>query len=208
MIDDLKITLSAINIDGPQGVLGRAGFTAVRSDSFLPITGIMEFDRADLNVLESEGLLGDVILHEIGHVIGIGTLWEHLNVVDFSSRTNPIYIGAEGVAAYSELLGHPVDSVPVANTGGGGTYGGHWRESSLQNELMTGYINRGANPFSLLSVASLSDLGYDVDRLRADPFFPAVQALLGGHIHKDEEEHTFGDLIPLPIEDVIVVAVP
>ena len=41
-------------------------------------------------------------------------------------------------------------------TGGAGTRDGHWRESVLANELMTGWINAGSNPLSVLSVRSLA----------------------------------------------------
>lgn len=36
--------------------------------------GVMIFDRVDLNVMEREGQLGSLILHEMGHVLGIGTI--------------------------------------------------------------------------------------------------------------------------------------
>jgi hypothetical protein len=61
--------------------------------------------------------------------------------------------------------------VPVENTGAGGTINAHWRESILGNELMTGFINIGASPISLVTVRSLQDLGYTVNTSAADPFF-------------------------------------
>jgi hypothetical protein len=53
---------------------------------------------------------------------------------------------------------------------GSGTINGHWRESVLANELMTGFINNGSNPLSVVTVRSLSDLGYTVNASGADPF--------------------------------------
>lgn len=35
--------------------------------------GFMQFDTADLRHMENEGTLVDVITHEMGHVLGIGT---------------------------------------------------------------------------------------------------------------------------------------
>ena len=35
----------------------------------------MSFDTADLARMEADGSLTDVILHEMGHVLGFGTLW-------------------------------------------------------------------------------------------------------------------------------------
>jgi hypothetical protein len=40
----------------------------------------------------------------------------------------------------------------------------------FRNELMTGFINAGANPLSSVSFASLQDIGYMVDARRADPW--------------------------------------
>ena len=44
-----------------------------RSGSQLPVRGIMEFDSADLAALEASGQFENVILHEMGHVLGCGT---------------------------------------------------------------------------------------------------------------------------------------
>jgi len=43
--------------------------------------------------------------------------------------------------------------VPVEAGGGPGTALAHWRESVMTNELMTGYINLGKNPLSLVTIA-------------------------------------------------------
>ena len=47
----------------------------------IPVLGLMKFDTADLDVLESGGLLQAVILHEMGHVLGFGTIWSDLNLL-------------------------------------------------------------------------------------------------------------------------------
>ena len=36
----------------------------------------MSFDTADLAQMAADGTLVDVITHEMGHVIGIGTIWD------------------------------------------------------------------------------------------------------------------------------------
>jgi hypothetical protein len=64
-------------------------------------------------------------------------------------------------------------SVPVEGSAGGdGTVNSHWRESVFGNELMTGFINAGKNPLSIMTIRSLEDLGYVVDTTAADPFTP------------------------------------
>ena len=63
-------------------------------------------------------------------------------------------------------------SVPVENEfGGQGTQDSHWRESVFVAELMTGFIDAGvANPLSLLTIASLADLGLAVNPDGADVY--------------------------------------
>jgi len=51
-----------------------------------------------------------------------------------------------------------------------GTADSHWRESVFDNELMTGFINSGANPLSEVTVASFWDMGYTVNLDGAEDF--------------------------------------
>ncbi len=170
-IDDVLIEARGLSIDGPNGVLGRAGPTRLRSGSLLPVTGVMEFDIGDLARLEAEGGLLDVIIHEMGHVLGIGTIWQTQNLLVGAGSANPQYVGQNGMREFATLIGaQGMTPVPVANTGGQGTRDGHWREAVFGNELMTGFLNRGPNPLSRVTVGSLEDLGYAVNYTAADPF--------------------------------------
>ena len=178
--DDLLIFAAVADIDGPGAVLGRAGPCVSRTGpAGLPVIGVMEFDGADLGNMESNGTLLSVILHEMGHVLGIGTIWNRFGLLQNpSSAGSPLdtyYSGAGGLAGFEAIGGATYTGgakVPVENTGGAGTMNGHWRESVLRNELMTGFINGGGvgNPLSQLTVRSLADLGYTVDPAAADPF--------------------------------------
>src|SRR5690606_12711586 len=120
---------SAPHIDGPGGILGQAGPTVVRTGSFLPARGIMQFDAADLAHLEATGQLMDVILHEMGHVIGIGTIWQDLGLLVGAGSADPRFTGTSATAQYNTIFGLSGTSVPVANTGGAGTRDAHWREA-------------------------------------------------------------------------------
>lgn len=178
-VDDLLIFVRIEPIDGPGKVLGSAGPCYVRSGSRLPVVGVINLDSADLAVMEGEGILGAVILHEMGHALGIGTLWSVLDLLVGEGGPDPVFTGEAARAAFDGIGGVAWDgaAVPVENTGGAGTRDGHWREEALANELMTGFINRPPNPLSVLTVASLADLGYAVDLEEADPFaFPAPTA--------------------------------
>ncbi|KAA2235064.1 leishmanolysin-related zinc metalloendopeptidase [Salinarimonas soli] len=175
-IDDLLILAQGAPIDGPGLILGQAGPTRLRpasagSAAFLPAKGEMTFDTADLAAMEADGRLDDVIAHEMGHVIGIGTIWTRKNVVRDLGTSNPVFIGPHAMDAYSQLRGLPTPTpVPVENKGGPGTAGGHWRDSVFGNELMTGFVNGPGNPLSRMTIQSLADLGYVVDPGAAEPY--------------------------------------
>lgn len=186
-IDDLVIFVRLAPIDGVGAVLGTAGPCFVRSGSRLTLVGVMTFDSADLDAMDSAGQLDDVILHEMGHVMGIGTLWEDFNLLADTATSNPYYTGANGRAQFQNIGGAAYTStpVPVENTGGAGTRLGHWREASLGRELMTGWISAPgqSNPLSLLTIGSLADLGYQVTYANADAYVYGA-ALLAGPVRE------------------------
>jgi len=172
-VDDLVIDISTTAIDGDGGVLARAGPCIVNVVDRLPRFGVMEFDVADLSDLVATGLLDEVIVHEMAHVLGFGTVWTSLptgSVLSGSGTSDPRYQGPRGIAEWSALGG--AGAVPVESNGGPGTADSHWRESLFANELMTGFINVGTNPLSRMSIASLADLGYLVDVGAADAYAP------------------------------------
>jgi hypothetical protein len=176
-IDDLLIFAGIQDIDGPGAVLGSAGWCFRRSGG-LPVIGLMRFDAADMDRLESGGQFGSVILHEMGHVLGISSsLWTPLGLLQNPSGSAPsdtYFSGPQAIAGFDAIGGSTYtggQKVPVENTGGAGTANSHWRESVLANELMTGFLNSGvANPMSQLTVRSLADLGYSVNVAAAEPF--------------------------------------
>jgi hypothetical protein len=170
-VDDLLINASSTAIDGVGGVLGQAGYDRTRtSGTRLPYHGSMQFDSADMASMEANGSLLNVIVHEIGHVLGIGTLWQSRGLLTGAGTSNPQYIGTQAVAAYNAIFGTTATGIPVENTGGSGTRDSHWRETTFQNEIMTGYINSGTNPLSRITVGALADLGYTVNFAAADNY--------------------------------------
>ena len=178
-IDDVLILVRLVAIDGPGGVLGGAGPCYIRSPGDpLTVMGTMQFDTDDLQALEDEGFLGNVILHEMGHVLGIGTLWEIQGLLADPSLppdngNDPHFTGALAIGAFNSAGGVAYVAgakVPVEETGGVGTADAHWRESVLGNELMTGFIGVGQSPLSRITIASLDDQGYTVDLAAADAY--------------------------------------
>jgi hypothetical protein len=176
-VDDLLILVSLESMDGPGNILASSGPCYIRIVGKLPVMGLMKFDTADLAVLESAGLLQTVILHEMGHVLGFGTIWPDLGLLADPSLppangTDPHFTGAQARIAFDEVggAGYTGLKVPVENTGGEGTADSHWRESVFGNELMTGFLNSGVNPLSRVTVASFADMGYSVNLAGADPY--------------------------------------
>jgi hypothetical protein len=176
VVDDLIILVEVVPIDGPGNILGAAGPCYIRSTGGLPVIGAMRLDEADVAFLESNGKLGDVVAHEIGHIIGVGTRWGSWLVGAGSG--DPYFAGPGTVADFLGAGGsaYPGSPVPVENTGGAGTRDGHWRESIFQHELMTGWLDMGANPLSSITVSSLADIGYNVNMGGADAFSLAISA--------------------------------
>lgn len=171
--DDITIDASLINIDGVNGILGRAGPSTVWTANSLTASAIMEFDIADAETFDDLGLWDDIVLHEMIHTLGLGTLWNYqglvtTEVIDDNGTKKPTddiigytYSGELANAASDELLGLDGVGVFIEQDGGSGTAGGHWDEETYDNELMTGYINYD-NYLSEITFAGLADLGYDV----------------------------------------------
>lgn len=216
VIDDLLIEAQGVPIDGPGGILGQAGPTNLRPASagvnaFLPAKGIMSFDTADLAQMQANGTLLDVITHEMGHVIGIGTIWSFKGLLAGAGTNNPTFKGTNAKKEYGILKGTGPKTVPVENTGGPGTRDSHWRESLFRNELMSGFIAAPNNPLSKMTAASLKDLGYVVNMGAAEAYaLPNLQAiaeagLMMPHIGK-EHPHALPILAPkvLPDESLAV----
>jgi hypothetical protein len=133
------------------------------------VYGIMFFDVDDLQSIADAGVLDEVIVHEMGHVIGVGTLWDAPALPEFGfpgrnlrqqeNTSNPIFVGNRANVAYGQLGGTPF--IPVEGDFGPGTRLAHWDEATFGNELMTGFISfTGASPLSDVTAGSLRDLGY------------------------------------------------
>ena len=170
VVDDVRIDAEGTEIDGAGRILGRAGPSLVRTDGGLPITGVMSFDVADLGNMERNGSLVNVIVHEMGHVLGLGTLWDRMGLMLGAGTANPVFVGPNAMREYGELIDRGPMPVPISNTGGPGTRDGHWRESVFGNELMTGFLDGGINPVSRVTIAALEDMGYRVNFDVADDY--------------------------------------
>lgn len=198
-IDDVRIDAAGEFLDGPSGVLGQAGPIELRPGSFIPATGIMAFDAADLEQMEQDGSLVSVIIHEMGHVLGFGTIFDRVGLIMGAGGPDPEFTGENATREYGDLLGEgpKPNSVPLANVGGPGTRDGHWREEVFGHELMTGLLDAGANPISRMTIGAFEDLGYSVDYAAADAYrLPTASELLTLQSTRPERGHDCAIEIP------------
>lgn len=172
-VDDLLLFAVVDAFDGPGGLAGQAGPCVLRAGGRgLPAVAVLRLDAADFGELAARNLAFDLVLHELGHALGLGTLWTHDNgsrgLVQGLRGGDPRYVGARGWQAAEDVGRAGTTGVGVENEGGVGTIDVHWRESLFTNELMTGYLDPLANVLSPLTIAALEDLGYVVHRGAAD----------------------------------------
>jgi hypothetical protein len=182
VISGVVVYISVVPIDGVGGTLGSAGPCIVRSAAqrYLPVLGVMRLDAADVNNLSVGGYLTTVVLHELLHVLGFGTIWTDLSLLSGAATPDARFVGAGARAACADLHGGAAvcaTTVPVHSTDGVGSRDTHWRESVFTNEIMTPFLEQGPNPFSAMTVRSLGDLGYVVSTALADNFTIATAAL-------------------------------
>jgi hypothetical protein len=182
---NMMIMIRVDSIDGSAKTVGQGGPCVIRDDPpQLTALGTVTVDAADVASLAQQGLLVAMLTHEMGHILGIGTLWSDGAVRDSDtffpntaaglSGSDPVFIGHAGRVG-SAQLGFTADSalgVPIENQGtlGDGTRGAHWRASVFGHELMTGTIHTGLNPLSLVTIDALADFGYTVVPEAADDF--------------------------------------
>lgn len=187
-IKDVNIYAYVLPIDGASGsnILGFATPVYVRSGTNLPFAGCMVFDADNISEMETNGTLEDVLLHEMAHVFGFGTIWEDnkLLVDPCPASSTPSFNGSSAQQAFVAALppgtAHGAPIVPVEGEGAchDGTRDSHWSEAVFGNELMTGYVQSGGNPLSAITAASLRDLGYTVNDAPSSPYtIPPAAAL-------------------------------
>lgn len=179
-IPSIAIEAHSATDDGVGGSLASAGpDTYDYKDGFwFTTTGSMTIDSADLPILESNGTLEDVILHEMAHVLGFGTLWSANYVYRPDSGE---YTGANALAMWQTEFSQPgAPFVPVELGGGVGHANSHWNEvdygsadtgitdnmgRDMRYELMTGWLNSTLEHPSFISdmtKMSFMDIGYEV----------------------------------------------
>ena len=182
-LDDMVVFINIAPIDGPGGTIGSAGPCVVRTTPPMVNTqfGRLTLDSDDLASLDATQLFS-LIFHEIGHIVGIGSLWT--TFTDFGLGTDlmsdfggpdPRYEGAGGNGFFVGTLGGgsaAATKIPIETHGGSGTRDGHWDEGEFDTEMMTGYIEAAGvvQPISGMTIAAIGDLNYTVNPAAADAY--------------------------------------
>ena len=209
-VDDLLIYVYLWDLNGPAARAGPCFSRAAQADGApgLPYVGTIWFDPKHL----APESLYFTALHEIGHVLGFGTVWDRFGYLQHpaagSSASPPPdthFSGALAGAAFDRAGGarHRGAKVPVENDTARyrGAADVHWRESVFGAELMTGGVRGGRGsfePLSRVTVASLADLGYAVDYAAADAFrLPRPGSALREALQRGTI-HFRGDTFPEP----------
>ena len=162
-----------VPIDGASGKLALGWTSVLRPYTARPLRGGIKIDEVDIKKGSKNGMLYSAVLHEFGHVLGIGSNWDLTEkpYLQNSDSDNPEYVGPASMKAYASLRENSkIIPVPVANGPDPSSRGMHWRESTFGNELLTPAMKNADNPLSILTIANLEDLGYKVDYDKAEQY--------------------------------------
>ena len=157
-IDDLRIYVVFLPQEwSDAGIAGAAGPSLIRNASGKTAVGCMALSP----VPRLSRFFRELTLHEMGHVFGVGILWDIQDLYGDAHFNGPLAIDAFNSAGGRN---YPGPKVPVQRE-----VGGHWRASVFQTELMIPYLH-GRGWLSAITVQALADLGYSVDVTQADPY--------------------------------------
>ncbi len=168
----IQIDAALLNIDGPGGILGFAGprnLTVHNGNKpyVLAQTAYMQFDPEDAITFQNLGLFDDIVIHEIAHAMGFGTLWteNRLNLGPLGNFVGPFALKRYRIEAKKPNALY----VPVQKVLQVGGLGGHWDSddsfffdiNTFAGDVMVPFIT-DAPRVSETTWASFADLGFRV----------------------------------------------
>ena len=198
VIDDIIMIIGVVDIDGSGGTLATASVCAERDDSYgnassLPALGRYIMDRADMDYLNGiPGGTYGTVLHEMGHLLGIGWTWyrkapvggmsfEADNRYQSASR-NPFiigirpnnllvgsdiaYLGTQAFEGWKASGGtrslFSLDGAPIDTSSGGQGSYGVHFSEARMNAELMTPYKDSPAPLSAITFNSLNDLGWTV----------------------------------------------
>ena len=166
-------------------------------------SGIIKLNETYMNSLrntihtDNKTTLYNVILHEIGHILGIGSFW-HMSGAPITAYseygiTKYYYTGTNALREYKSYIpsiSNTIVGVPIEDNGGSGTQNVHPEEGDegiissnsryingyfhpgLDNEIMSCWMeNQTKNAaLSRISLGFLEDMGFIVDYTKVDNY--------------------------------------
>lgn len=147
-----------------------------KTNKWMPTTGRVRINTNYANTFNNNPeYLTAILAHEFAHVLGIGTLWESNGRSLINTKDDTYVANSYAGIAYGDLTGtFTPTAVPLSkdrDSAGNFIYG-HWSETNFGNELLTPEAE-GAGikiPLSQLTIASLRDIGWNVNYGAAEPF--------------------------------------
>ena len=182
VVDDLRLFVRVQSIDGPRGTLASAGTCHSRGTSGLPISGYVNLDADDFQSLSADAMRV-IAAHEIGHGLGFSnryfqrmslmrkpSLPPHSGIVFDPPDTH--FAGERAITAFEMAGGasYTDGKVPIENIMGSGSGDSHWRESVLDDELMTPRHDGDGDALSAITIQAMADMGYHVDLSQAESY--------------------------------------
>ncbi len=150
-VDDLYVCVYYQPLDG--NVIGQGGYIYTRGNN-IPISGFIRVDPDEVEPARLGGYFNALLLHELGHALGIGTT----PACPSDSMSSMANIEYQRISQCSTII--PMDQP--------GCF--HYSEECLATELMTPVVSRSGNPLSRVTVGWANDIGYEVNYDAADPF--------------------------------------
>lgn len=135
------------------------------NDNLLPTKGYSTVNtNAELVPVFSSDVdyFTDIMTHEFAHVMGFGSLWKMNDLID--PVTGVYYAGTNAGIVYNSGKNTNAD-IPLTINERTGSDLAHWQEETFDNELMTHEVEVSgtSNPLSKLTLASLEDIGWNIN---------------------------------------------
>jgi hypothetical protein len=163
------ITIPPINItiQATDSGLAAASYsgTSFQGGYLLPTSGFINVNYLEIeNFANWQGsranglnFIDELLAHETGHVLGIGTLWGSNNVYIGGTYQ---YTGQYGVAAYKAEFDAGASFVPVENVNsslGSGTVDAHWDQRMRSSDSLSADHGNPVNPWALSPLVGVTD---------------------------------------------------